>query len=380
MSLDRFAAATGGLRLGNMRFVVISVDYEIFGNGTGDVRQHILDPTERMANICEKHHVPLTVFFEAEEYVSFVSYAGALKQELGYDPAMAIRGQVIRLFEAGHDVQLHLHPEWHGARYEEGRWLLKPGQVTVDGLFESQEETTRYIAQRKGLIEEMAAAANRRRTVKAYRAGAFSAQPGAKLLRALAENGIMIDSSAVKGLCNPRRGYDYSSAPSAKGPWRVRKDVAFEEDGGPVWEFPIYSIRGRRFRQLTPMRLLAKFSRNVPKNKQREMMNQLGVRPRNPFNFLGFLWQSVPIKADYHNVLPNTVARWIAAAPPAPAGSPDVVMLIGHTKEHRDDRSFRKLLELISQRRDWKVIALNDLAKMLGNGVHPVGEPFKAMA
>jgi len=53
------------------RHVVISVDYEIFGNGEGDVRQHTVDPTNRMARLCEKYGAPLTVFFEVEEYLAF---------------------------------------------------------------------------------------------------------------------------------------------------------------------------------------------------------------------------------------------------------------------------------------------------------------------
>ena len=45
------------------RYVILSVDYEIFGNGSGDVVQHIIDPTNRMAGACQYHGVPLTVFF-----------------------------------------------------------------------------------------------------------------------------------------------------------------------------------------------------------------------------------------------------------------------------------------------------------------------------
>ncbi|HEX4122263.1 MAG TPA: hypothetical protein VH619_16720 [Verrucomicrobiae bacterium] len=348
-----------------MRYLVLTVDYEIFGNGTGDVRQHIIDPTERMARICQQYDFPLTVFFEAEEYVAFRENAARLRKDLGYDPAALIRQQIVSLLRQGHDVQLHLHPEWYGARYEAGTWLLHPGKKTVDSLFETQAEVTNYIASRKALIDEIVAQASSLQQVRAYRAGAFSAQPGQKLLPALSENGFIIESSVVKGLHNAGQGFDYKSAPSSKGPWRISQDVIREDPTGPLWEFPIYSVMGRRFQQLTFDRLRAKFSRTVPREKQRELIAQLGIRPRNPLSLLKFLWQPVPLKLDYHNISAKKLMRWINNAPKPADRSPDVVTLIGHTKEHIDDRELGKLLRGIARESDFKVISLTALAKSL---------------
>jgi hypothetical protein len=318
-----------------------------------------------MARICEKYRVPLTVFFEVEEYVAFAKYAGQLRQDLGYDPAALIRDQMGSLIESGHDVQLHLHPEWHDARYEGGKWLLHSDKKTVDSLFETQAEVCEYVAMRKGLIEEMAAQGNSSHRVRAYRAGAFSAQPGRKLLAACAADGIVIDSSVVQGLQSARQGFDYRQAPSAKGPWRVSEDVAREDAGGSVWEFPIYSVMGRRFNQLTFSRLRAKFSRNVPKDRRKEMIEQLDLRPTDPFKMLRFLWQPVPIKLDFHNVSTARLMDWIGSAPRPEKGLPDVLVLIGHTKEHIDDKRFDQLLSGITNEPDLKVISFDVLAQML---------------
>src|SRR5690242_8295135 len=136
------------------RHVVVSVDYEIFGNGEGDVRQHTVDPTERMARLCEKYGAPLTVFFEVEEYLAFEKFRDALVKQLGYDPAALIRAQIIDLAKRGHDIQLHLHPQWHRADYKNGKWILERDTMTVDSLFETQEETTAFIGARKAVIEK----------------------------------------------------------------------------------------------------------------------------------------------------------------------------------------------------------------------------------
>jgi hypothetical protein len=348
-----------------MRYVVLSVDYEIFGNGSGDVLQHVVQPTASMARICRDHGAPLTVFFEAEEYHSFVAYRQPLTQALGYDPAQRIADQVAALAAQGHDFQLHLHPEWVGARFEQGRWLLHRDHRTVDDLFESQQETTHYMADRKQLLEDLMAAGGVHRKVTTYRAGAFSAQPGAKLLAALAENGFLIDSSVVKGLHGGPANLDYRQAPSAKGPWRVKDEVSRENSGGRVWEFPICSVMGRRIEQLTLSRLRAKFSKNVPKDRQMEMVSQLGINKRNPFALLKFLWQPVPIKLDFHNVAPAKLLQWIKTAPATSAGNPDVVVLIGHTKEHINDAAFARLLRGLTSDASLKVVGFETVAKMV---------------
>jgi hypothetical protein len=344
-----------------MQLLIFSVDYEIFGNGAGDVRQHVTEPTEAMARLCEKHRVPLTVFFEVEEYLAFEKFSRELTGALGYNPAALIREQIADLSRRGHDIQLHLHPEWYGADYRGGQWVLHPEKQTVDSLFESQSEVTAFIAERKRVIETICPG----HKVRAYRAGAFSAQPGRRLLRALADNGFVIDTSVVKGLYGPGHAMDYRPAPSNKGPWRVADEVTIENPAGPIWEFPIYSVMGRRLNQLTLNRLKAKFSKNVPKAKQKEMISQLGLRPSNPFGVFKFLWQPIPIKLDFHNLSTPELMRLIRSAPSAQGTEPDVLMLIGHTKEHIDNERFDELLGAVIQKQDMRVISLDNLAGML---------------
>jgi hypothetical protein len=172
------------------RYVVITVDYEIFGNGTGDVRQHVTEPAERMARVCEEYQAPLTVFFEAEEYAAFRRYSKNLRKNLGYDPARLMRDQAVDLCRRGHDLQLHLHPQWHGALYQDRQWVLHHERLTVDALFGSQSETDAYVASRKAIIDELARDSEGENLAAVYRAGGFAAQPGAKLLPALAANGF----------------------------------------------------------------------------------------------------------------------------------------------------------------------------------------------
>lgn len=349
------------------RHLVLSIDYEIFGNGSGDVRQHMVDPTDRMARDADAFAMPLTIYVEMEEYLAFERYSAELTRLLGYDPAALIRDQIRKLAAKGHDIQLHLHPQWHGATLVDGVWQLDRSRQTVDSLFATQRETTQYIAERKAALERLMGEVAQERPVVVYRAGAFSAQPGRKLIAALAANGFRIDSSVVKGLThkNPHLDLDYRRAPSAHDPWRVSQDVAIEDASGPLWEMPIYSVMGRRIQQATWGRFKAKFSRNVPRNQQRDMVQQLGVG-RNPAKVLKFLFQPVPIKLDFHNLSPRKLLEMIHSAPaPANPALPDVLVLIGHSKEHADDRAFGRFLELVAADSSLKVVGFGEVAAMM---------------
>jgi hypothetical protein len=351
----------------NARLICLTEDHEVFGNGSGDPRHHIIEPAERMARICEKSGVPLTVFFEAEEYLAYAREREALMAAWGYDPAAELRAQAIDLVKRGHDLQLHLHPEWVGCRFEKGHWVLRSECPTVDSLFGTQEEVNAYIGERKAVIDGFYEAAGSLRRVTAYRCGAFCAQPGRKLLRALAEHGITIDSSAVKGMQRKDENVhlDFTGAPEHRRHWQVSSDVAVEDKTGPVTEIPIYSRMGRRVQQLTPRRLMAKFSSNIPKEKQREMVSQLGMG-RTPASIIRFLAQAFPIKLDFHNMSSGQMLRWIRNAPPAPEGDLDVIVLIGHSKEHRDDADFERFLAEVDADPGLEVVSMSEIAKRLG--------------
>ncbi|HJU12583.1 MAG TPA: hypothetical protein VJ728_16985, partial [Candidatus Binataceae bacterium] len=294
-----------------------------------------------------------------------------LKQTLGYNPARAIREQVISLVRRGHDFQLHSHPKWFGARYARGRWSVHPEELSVDELFETQEEVNQYITERKEMLEEMVNSAIPSRKIRAYRAGALRAQPGQKLLSALAHNDIAVDSSVVWGLHDDAGKYllDYREAPKDRRSWRVRDDVCHEDANGPVWEIPIYSVMRRRIHQLTPERIRAKFSSRVPKGRKKEIVQQLGI-PKNPLRAAQFLFEPVPIKLDFHNLSPDALMRYIRSAPPPASDDPiDVLVLLGHTKEHTDDAAFDRFLQLVGQDSSLQVVSFDAVIDELQNSV-----------
>ncbi len=346
-----------------MRHIALTVDYEIFGNGTGDVRQHVTEPAEHMARTLENVGAPLTVFVEMEEQTAFEENAAALESQLGYDPGALIRAQIANLAKRGHDFQLHLHPEWHRCAWRPDGWQLHRNVNTVDALYEDQQAVTEYIRTRKTRLESYCD-----QRVTSYRCGAFAAQPGRKLLHALAANEFVIETSVVCGMRRDEKfvQLDYRDAPRERRSWRVREDVARPNGAGALTEIPIHSLMGRRFHQITGQRLRAKFSKNVPKQGQGEMLDRFGISKRRPWSLLKFLWQPVPLKLDFHNVTPRKLMQWIHAAPTPHADDPlDVLVLIGHTKEHVNPHAFEEFVRLAAADKSLKIVSLTQVAEML---------------
>jgi len=103
---------------------IITIDYEIFGNGRGDVREHIINPMENILKICNRHNVSITIFLEMMEYFAFEKYDKELRDELGYSPMKEIRDQINRAYDDGHDVQLHIHPQFKNMRFDGDCFVL----------------------------------------------------------------------------------------------------------------------------------------------------------------------------------------------------------------------------------------------------------------
>ena len=54
-----------------MIYSLVTIDYELFGNGTGDLIKSVIEPTNAILDICEKYNAKLTIFFDVCEYWAF---------------------------------------------------------------------------------------------------------------------------------------------------------------------------------------------------------------------------------------------------------------------------------------------------------------------
>jgi len=82
---------------------IFSIDYEIYGNGNGSLRELVYEPTERLKAIFEKWKAHFVAFIEVAE-LEMIEAKGT-DQSIGQ-----VENQIGDLYRNGFEVGLHLHP------------------------------------------------------------------------------------------------------------------------------------------------------------------------------------------------------------------------------------------------------------------------------
>ena len=48
---------------------ILTFDYELFGDGSGDLFLDVINPMQNILNICNSKNIKLTIFFEILEFI-----------------------------------------------------------------------------------------------------------------------------------------------------------------------------------------------------------------------------------------------------------------------------------------------------------------------
>lgn len=209
---------------------IFTIDYEIYGNGYGDLRELVFDPTERLLALFEKWNAKFVNFVEAAEFEKIEEYRT--------DAAVGdVRAQIRGIYEHGHEIALHLHPQWFNARHQQGRWLLDYADYNLCTL--PPERITKLIGQSISYLREVVAVPDF--TPVSFRAGNWLFQPTVNAAAALAQHGFKIDSSVFKGGWQTYHGLDYRRAPRNADFWQFGADVNEPDESGRLLEIPIYT-------------------------------------------------------------------------------------------------------------------------------------------
>ena len=96
---------------------IFTIDYEIYGNGQGFLKELVYEPAEKLMAIFRKYQTRFVVFVEVSEL--------EMLESKGTDTAIdQVKHQIRDLYEDGFELGLHLHPQWYNARHEDGTWFL----------------------------------------------------------------------------------------------------------------------------------------------------------------------------------------------------------------------------------------------------------------
>ena len=100
-------------------YLALTHDWELRGDGSGDIEQIQFAPLRKLLEIYRKHDVRTTFLPDLMQQIRFRQLAS---EHLELKSLADKWDEVVReAFRQRHDVQLHLHPQWRNGRYENGR-------------------------------------------------------------------------------------------------------------------------------------------------------------------------------------------------------------------------------------------------------------------
>jgi hypothetical protein len=209
--------------------VIFTLDYEIYGNGQGDLRELVYEPAERLNAIFKSAGARVVIFAEVAEL--------EMIEAVGADPAIKdVIRQIKEFHRDGFELGLHIHPWWYSARRENGGWVLDKQEYNL--CIQPEARIIEIVDRAIAYLRHMAGDADL--VPLAFRAGHLIFQPTEPLSRVLAERGIRIDSSVYRGGLWRQHKLDYRRVPRTYY-WRFADDVAVPDDKGDLFEFPIYT-------------------------------------------------------------------------------------------------------------------------------------------
>lgn len=347
-----------------MIHLVLSLDYEIFGNGSGDVRREMIEPTRRLLTLCDAYGAKVSIMLEVGEYWALreAERAGALG--LDYAPAREIEEQVQHAARGGHDVQLHLHPWWVGASFQGGHWQLRPEYRRLTDLphgLGSEGDLLSIVGildQGKRTLEAMVHPVRADYKCLVYRAAMFWGQPSGELIRGLRKVGLVADSSVIPGMYETAPvPTDYRQAASEAGCWWTSaEDISRSGPPGEgLVEFPVYSRLRPYVCNLKWTKVYATLKRRSQEKSNTHGHGMMAARQSTESfaQILRRLGTRQPLKYDFCKLGAGDMIRGLRRLIKGePAGADAVgtpVVMLGHSKDFWNDRNLAVFLKSVKE-------------------------------
>jgi hypothetical protein len=308
---------------------IFTIDYEIYGDGHGSLRDLVYEPARRLKSLFEKAGAKLVVFVEAAEFEKV--------DEFRTDPAIDDVKEQIREFRRdGHEIALHIHPQWCNARYEAGAWKLDYEEYSLGRL--SEERIDIIVSQSIAWLR--AVLGDPEFIPISFRAGNWLLQPTEKIARVLIRHGIKIDSSVYKGGRQRRHGLDYRPALGNGYYWNFTDDVNMPDPGGALLEIPVYTRRVPFWKMITSKRFGLQAKARSGNKSWREKIGRLLDLAR--FNH--------PLKFDFCRMtLPELAGTMETVIHSTPTDQHRPIVAIGHTKDLEDFEAIQAFLSFLRQ-------------------------------
>jgi hypothetical protein len=175
--------------------LALTHDWELRGDGSGDIEQIQFAPLRKLLEIYAQAGARTTFLPDLMQQIRFRRLEKQHPELKSF--AESWDEHVREAFRQGHDIQLHLHPQWLNAKYERSRWLLN-GDWSI--LNYDRDAAYAMLAEGKEYLERLLRPIDAGYQCIAFRAGALAAAPSEHLFKSLAGLGIHVDVSIAGGL------------------------------------------------------------------------------------------------------------------------------------------------------------------------------------
>ena len=324
---------------------IFTIDYEIYGNGEGSLKELVFDPAEKLGNIFKKADCRFVAFIEVAELESI--------EAKGTDPVIDdVKTQIQMFYSEGFEIGLHLHPQWYKALYQDGQWRLDDSEYNLCTL--PRERIVEIVDQSIGYLRKVLNKPDF--TPLSFRAGNWLMQPTAVAANVLAEKGIKLDSSVFKGGLQRRHGLDYRKAIGNDYYWVFSKHVDIPDANGILLEIPTYTKMVPFWKMLTIKRVGLKGKGGSSNRSSNPWIKR--IEP-----LIDFLRFRYPLKLDFCRMTLDELTEMIDAIILDDQKDPSryrPIVAIGHTKDLVDYETVESFLVYL-QKNGIRISTFNDM-------------------
>jgi hypothetical protein len=170
-------------------------DWELSGNGSGDIRELQFRPMRELVNIYNTHGIRGSFNAELMQQLVFRKFESSHPdlKTLADEWDEAVR----ETYRQGHDIQLHIHPQWTEAEYKNGDWQLT-GDWSI--LNYAPDDAYRMMLAGKEYLENLLRPVEPYYRCVSFRSGSWCIAPSPHMLGLLVKLGIVFDMSIVGGV------------------------------------------------------------------------------------------------------------------------------------------------------------------------------------
>ena len=238
--------------------IYITLDFELFlGFNSGSVQRSLVEPMNHFISILNNYGVKATLFVDAA-YLYMLRKLKDSNAKLKEDEYIVTK-LISDLSDKGHDIQLHIHPQWFFSSYSNNNWQLDFSHYKLSDM--SQDELCYFFSSSKKILQDVAS-----KKICGFRAGGYTLSTLNNYSTFMYKNGIYIDSSVLTGAYKKTSAqyYDYRKAPQ-KGLYRFSSNVIEEDTNGQLIELPITTERLSSFNYMKKKRELARqYEKSTP--------------------------------------------------------------------------------------------------------------------